>query len=339
MNNNPEYKGIYYKKAKEQKFYEGRAHFKYIDLYSLLDKLKTKQDTNNNKKQLSLPKYLPKLSIYKLEKTRNMFNSIEKTSRKQMNSLSTKANHFFINNNFSLKNNTILLVLNKKKKSGNYLNDNKERLINLKIQPLPSNRANSLKEQARKSNGNGNGNNNNIINKKCLYIKVNEKRSINTIKPINLTNKNYLIKTQLKKELNIHIDKSLFNKSILNTVTEPRKSIESKRDKKEELHDSQDYVSTNTKSNYSARRKQNENKSRLSVDKTSYDCNNRKNINNMNRIVYTRLNMLNGAIVQNEEKSKKLNSIYNQIMNKFNNMNTQKKKAKRLWSFDKGSVL
>ena len=34
-----EYKGIYYGDTNEQKFYEGGAHFKYSDLYKILEKL------------------------------------------------------------------------------------------------------------------------------------------------------------------------------------------------------------------------------------------------------------------------------------------------------------
>ena len=34
-----EYKGIYYGDTNEQKFYEGEAHFKYSDLYKILEKL------------------------------------------------------------------------------------------------------------------------------------------------------------------------------------------------------------------------------------------------------------------------------------------------------------
>ena len=34
-----EYKGIYYGDDTEQKFYEGGAHFKYSDLYKILEKL------------------------------------------------------------------------------------------------------------------------------------------------------------------------------------------------------------------------------------------------------------------------------------------------------------
>ena len=38
-----EYKGIYYGDSSEQKFYEGGAHFKYIELFKILDFLEKKQ--------------------------------------------------------------------------------------------------------------------------------------------------------------------------------------------------------------------------------------------------------------------------------------------------------
>ena len=37
-----EYKGIYYKDDTEQKFYEGGAHFKYVELYKILEEIAKK---------------------------------------------------------------------------------------------------------------------------------------------------------------------------------------------------------------------------------------------------------------------------------------------------------
>ena len=50
-----EYKGIYYQDDTEQHFYEGGAHFKYKDLYTILESLAkiTKQRTQSAR--LSLP--------------------------------------------------------------------------------------------------------------------------------------------------------------------------------------------------------------------------------------------------------------------------------------------
>ena len=38
-----DYKGLYYNDDNEQAFYEGGAHFKYIDLYRKLERLLTSQ--------------------------------------------------------------------------------------------------------------------------------------------------------------------------------------------------------------------------------------------------------------------------------------------------------
>ena len=43
-----EYKGIYYSNITEQQFYEGGAHFKYIDLFKKLEILYQKQMTINS---------------------------------------------------------------------------------------------------------------------------------------------------------------------------------------------------------------------------------------------------------------------------------------------------
>ena len=43
-----EYKGIYYCDTTEQQFYEGGAHFKYIDLFKKLEILYQKQMTINS---------------------------------------------------------------------------------------------------------------------------------------------------------------------------------------------------------------------------------------------------------------------------------------------------
>ena len=41
------YKGLYYKESKEQRYYEGGAHFSYEELYEVLLYLKEEQDKKN----------------------------------------------------------------------------------------------------------------------------------------------------------------------------------------------------------------------------------------------------------------------------------------------------
>ena len=40
-----EYKGIYYNDNAEQQYYEGGAHFKYIELYKILDEMAKKANS------------------------------------------------------------------------------------------------------------------------------------------------------------------------------------------------------------------------------------------------------------------------------------------------------
>ena len=44
-----EYKGIYYNDDKEQQYYEGGAHFKYKELYKILEELAKKINSKKNK--------------------------------------------------------------------------------------------------------------------------------------------------------------------------------------------------------------------------------------------------------------------------------------------------
>ena len=53
------YKGIYYNDDKEQQYYEGGAHFKYKELYKILEELAKKM---NSKK---IPKKNKNVRIYK----------------------------------------------------------------------------------------------------------------------------------------------------------------------------------------------------------------------------------------------------------------------------------
>ncbi len=46
INKMDDYKGIYYGDSIEPKYYEGGAHFKFIELYRILDFLEKKQKIN-----------------------------------------------------------------------------------------------------------------------------------------------------------------------------------------------------------------------------------------------------------------------------------------------------
>lgn len=62
-----EYKGIYYNDDKEQQYYEGGAHFKYKELYKILEELSKKI---NSKK---IPKTIKHVSITSIILCLNLF--------------------------------------------------------------------------------------------------------------------------------------------------------------------------------------------------------------------------------------------------------------------------
>ncbi len=49
-----DYKGLYYKETKEQKFYEGGAHFPYEELYEILVYIKEEQDKKQKEESKDL---------------------------------------------------------------------------------------------------------------------------------------------------------------------------------------------------------------------------------------------------------------------------------------------
>ena len=49
MEDNIEYKGIFYNDNQEKQYYEGGAHFRYIDLYNILDQIQRKEKKKQKK--------------------------------------------------------------------------------------------------------------------------------------------------------------------------------------------------------------------------------------------------------------------------------------------------
>ncbi len=78
-----DYKGIYYGETKEQKFFEGGAHFKYSDLYRKLEllvrenqkenkiEMRNKSNENNNSRQL-VSYYIDEKPVKNIIHTRNI---------------------------------------------------------------------------------------------------------------------------------------------------------------------------------------------------------------------------------------------------------------------------
>jgi hypothetical protein len=89
INNGIEYKGIFYNETKEKRYYEGGAHFKYKQLYSILSQLAKVQNEKHqfaHQKQLTTSQSMPsihdhiassqkKIIMIKLKKDTNNLNS------------------------------------------------------------------------------------------------------------------------------------------------------------------------------------------------------------------------------------------------------------------------
>ena len=72
-----DYKGIYYQDDSKQRFFEGGAHFKYIHLYKVLQKLSSSQKEKLKREQL-----VNKREIKKKEKNQKSNLSIAKKINK-----------------------------------------------------------------------------------------------------------------------------------------------------------------------------------------------------------------------------------------------------------------
>ena len=85
-----DYKGIFYNEneEEEQKYYEGGAHFKYKDLYHLLEELVKKEEKKNNPITIDY-NYSPENTILNFNfiskgKSRNIRENIKKEERKEI---------------------------------------------------------------------------------------------------------------------------------------------------------------------------------------------------------------------------------------------------------------
>ena len=96
-----EYKGIYYGDEKEQKFYEAGAHFKYIKLYKILEKIAKERNQKEREKELLRIRKLKHLSRImnkkNQNKTRNIIShlDINKLGFNTISNNSNKNNYMF----------------------------------------------------------------------------------------------------------------------------------------------------------------------------------------------------------------------------------------------------
>ena len=139
------YKGLYYKESKEQRYYEGGAHFSYEELYEVLLYLKEEQDkknmsieqknifvqNQNNKNSILMSGINSNICVYDLLQNNN--NNNKNKNKQRTRNVGNSA--FYNNPNTKIKNNlnksnnqhlSIGLSYNEKKhpiNSRNYNND------------------------------------------------------------------------------------------------------------------------------------------------------------------------------------------------------------------------
>lgn len=129
--NQAEFKGIYYNESKEQKYFEGGAHFRYKDLYHILEKMKTYRiDSSYDKKVLirrndSNCKDNVDYTV-KQAKTRNNNANIDKAFTKQPTTCRNNGNqkNYFLNQCIQSKYLGLTLYINQNTKRQALNNNN-----------------------------------------------------------------------------------------------------------------------------------------------------------------------------------------------------------------------
>ena len=130
-----EYKGIYYGDEREQKYFEGGAHFQYIKLYKILEKIAEERHKKEQDKKLlrvNKSKNINKIIINNdIKKTRNIINHLNgiKLEFNTISNNSNKRNHI-LNNQilFSSNNNSNTKSRSQSKKSDFSLINNKKEI-------------------------------------------------------------------------------------------------------------------------------------------------------------------------------------------------------------------
>jgi hypothetical protein len=121
------YKGIFFNKEKEKKFYEGGAHFKYLDLVKVLNNLLKEEKNNNSITNKSINSNLTSKYIYAKSESKNDKNTLIK--KKQINSNLLTLNNYKDN----IMNKNILKLITE-----NNINRNRLKTIHLN-RPLEDN--------------------------------------------------------------------------------------------------------------------------------------------------------------------------------------------------------
>ena len=316
------YKGLYYKETKEQRFYEGGAHFPYEELYEILVYLKEEQDKqfkkelkeqkeqNKTKQSDKNPTMLEENSnihIYDLIQNRNNNNNANKTKTRTRNVMN---NYLYNNPNTMIKKSVgknknqqinIAISFNDKKeqpKSRNYKNDN-VLFYNKTTNQVNRDDKNAIQEV----NISGVKTRNNLSN----YLQrkyIGKNNSTNQMKHRKINLNNYLY-SNIQKEYNRNniTEKNFRNDSyILNNS------------KKFKIYNNLEHSKTknlNNSNNYSKGKKVNSSTSKINNININDYLNNKGHLNKRQR----NFSGLNGQISHN------INNYINVNINNHNNIN------------------
>ena len=358
------YKGLYYKESKEQRFYEGGAHFSYIELYEILLYLKEHQEKKrksgeqpkeNSKNETNKNSFLSGINqnILKYDLFQNNYN-INNINKNQPKTRNVVNNCFNNNPNTKIKKNlnksnkqhlSIGISYNDKKHtrySRNYndfnLYDNRTtNQINNHINIIQNNNLSGIKNNSHLSNNiqkkilGKNNSTNQIKNKKFLqnidlYNNLNNDLKINDLNDKNKGNESYIFDDN-KKKINIFKSNNIeFNKNKINIKNNNKvRKLKSSSNKI-------NHLKINNYINNGENTKKHRNNSGLR-DQMAHSINNYINVNiNNNNNINVNINNVNYKN-NNQFKNKQIN--LNQILMSLIKSNDKKYQNQKIKEYEK----
>ena len=284
------YKGLYYKESKEQKFYEGGAHFSYEKLYQALYYLKEEQD----KKELLMKQ---QKNISSNQNNKNIFSPSGQNT-------DTYINDIFQNNNNNNNNNR---------------NKNKPRTRNVVNNCFYNHPNTKIKNVLNKSNNNNNNNNQHL----SIGLSYSKKKPIGNSR--NYTNDFNLFYNRTSNHINNDISifqdtdlSGINNKNNLSNYVHKKvlnKNNSTNQIKNKKLNEN-NYLYNNLKPNIKTKAYQINDKNKRN---DSYILNNTKRLNLLkSNNIEIKKNINNNN--NNNKKTRKINSSSKKI-NNINNIN------------------
>lgn len=299
-----EYKGIYYGEDKEQKFFEGGAHFKYSSLYMILEYIAQKQKETDSRLNNS-ESFKKNIVIKNTKKSASVrfiiYNFIIQKTKKSRNF-----------NNFSYVNKTIYETqfINIQKRKENLLNN--QRFLNSRIKYNSDIEQKSVPKKKKPTTRNLDstafkGKPNTILNKKMKNILIQKKNNKDSLLSFDNRSTNKSVnKDYYKKNL-----PDIYNKSDL-TERKYSKKVKSGLKKIKILHPNRSALDVDIMNNYTN-------------DNNQIEYKTNRIISNNNRNMYN--NQLNTSNILNKSIEQKVRSNILKTNNKVNN-NTQPTKNK-----------